>query len=61
MESKQGQASTEPDKEVCFLCGEGLETAPSGASSILCPHCEETSELPVAHHYLNHYYYRYAD
>jgi len=61
MESSQGKANTEPIQEICFSCGEVLEAAPPGKSTILCPECEEASEMPISHHYLNHYYYRYAD
>ncbi|MCQ6558966.1 hypothetical protein [Paenibacillus mendelii] len=62
MESSQGKSNTEPIQEICFSCGGGLKSAPSGqSSSILCPDCEEASEMPISHHYLNHYYYRYAD
>ncbi|MFD0714612.1 hypothetical protein [Paenibacillus sp. GCM10027626] len=55
----------EEQRQVCFQCGESLGL-PKGeghtsSSTILCSDCEAASEKPISHHYLNEYYYRFAD
>lgn len=50
--------------EVCFSCGEGLQSGSesSGQSGeLLCSHCEASAEHGLSHYYMQQYYYRFAD